>query len=498
MKREETWQIMRKTYGKSKNESLENLGSVDPSIFDSSVVAGAPTFDPLSNQPIDLKKHRKAQEEQLIQQDGLLNMLRQKASGPADGIPIWQGLALLTLLGFLHARNRAREERLRSLEIAEVVDGHREVLAVQGPWHIHAYALLPLRFISRLWGRFCNLTIPNSLRNFVYGTYAKSFGVDMTDALEEDFGAYPTLSDFFLRKLKPSARIIDTNVSLVSPCDGTVLTFGLVTDRRIEQVKGFTYSLDHFLGNSHHPISKTEIPLLDPSTVKDLVKSSKSEEVVAQEDFAEINGLNYSLSDLLGPEQTGKNLWFTVIYLSPGDYHRFHSPTDWIISKRRHFAGDLFSVSPWIVERLKNLFVLNERVAILGRWRFGFMSMTAVGATNVGSISLAFDEELKTNKSVIKEYREKREWHPPGTFTEKTFTSGIDGIPTTRGSELGAFRLGSTVVLVFEAPSEFEFKLEHGQKIRLGEPVGHVAMERLGNVNHVEREASWTSWLKFW
>lgn len=54
--------------------------------------------------------------------------------------------------------------------------------------------------------------------------------------------------------------------------------------------------------------------------------------------------------------------------------------------------GDLFSVSPWMVKRLENLFVLNERVVLLGRWRYGFFSMVPVGATNVGSIKIDFDQ----------------------------------------------------------------------------------------------------------
>ena len=55
-------------------------------------------------------------------------------------------------------------------------------------------------------------------------------------------------------------------------------------------------------------------------------------------------------------------------------------------------AGDLFSVSPYMAKRLQNLFVLNERVALLGRWRYGFFGMVPVGATNVGSIKINFDK----------------------------------------------------------------------------------------------------------
>jgi len=36
--------------------------------------------------------------------------------------------------------------------------------------------------------------------------------------------------------------------------------------------------------------------------------------------------------------------------------------------------------------------VLNERVAMLGRWRHGFFGMVPVGATNVGSIKINFDQ----------------------------------------------------------------------------------------------------------
>lgn len=57
-----------------------------------------------------------------------------------------------------------------------------------------------------------------------------------------------------------------------------------------------------------------------------------------------------------------------------------------------HVTGDLFSVSPWMAKRLENLFVLNERVALLGRWKYGFFGMVPVGATNVGSIKVNFDK----------------------------------------------------------------------------------------------------------
>jgi phosphatidylserine decarboxylase len=46
---------------------------------------------------------------------------------------------------------------------------------------------------------------------------------------------------------------------------------------------------------------------------------------------------------------------------------------------------------------VENLFVLNERVAMLGRWRHGFFGMVPVGATNVGSIKINFDQVRPTS-----------------------------------------------------------------------------------------------------
>ena len=42
-----------------------------------------------------------------------------------------------------------------------------------------------------------------------------------------------------------------------------------------------------------------------------------------------------------------------------------------------------------------------------------------------------------------------------------------------KGEELGRFNLGSTVVLVFEAPIDFTFAVSPGQLVKLGEALGH-------------------------
>lgn len=165
----------------------------------------------------------------------------------------------------------------------------------------------------------------------------------------------------------------------------------------------------------------------------------------------------------------GHRLFFCVIYLAPGDYHRFHSPVPWVVEMRRHFRGELYSVSPYVAKRLPNLFLLNERVALMGRWRHGFFSMIPIGATNVGSIRINFDRNLRTN------VRGERRF--AGTYAEATYNAAsriLSGQPLAAGEEMGGFLLGSTIVLVFEAPDDFRFHFKAGQKIKVGEALGDV------------------------
>jgi len=54
--------------------------------------------------------------------------------------------------------------------------------------------------------------------------------------------------------------------------------------------------------------------------------------------------------------------------------------------------GHLLSVAPKFVNLVHNLFTVNERIALIGRWKHGFFSMVPVGATNVGSVVLTIDD----------------------------------------------------------------------------------------------------------
>lgn len=166
------------------------------------------------------------------------------------------------------------------------------------------------------------------------------------------------------------------------------------------------------------------------------------------------------------------DLYFAVIYLSPANYHHFHAPVNWVCKMRRHFPGRLFSVNPYFQRTLPNLFILNERVPLLGYWKYGFFSMTMVGATNVGSVKLNFDKDLHTNTRI-----KKHSHHLPYKCYEATYENAsnvLQGVPIEKGEEMGGFEFGSTVVICFQAPKGFKFNIRKGAKVQVGQQIGEV------------------------
>ncbi|KAG1908585.1 phosphatidylserine decarboxylase-domain-containing protein [Suillus fuscotomentosus] len=379
-------------------------------------------------------------------------------------LPLAVGAILLVVIQYRKKVARVEHE-------VGVDDEGREVIKVKGPWHVHVICALPLRNMSRVWGYMNSLELPVWIRPYGFRLYAYVFGCNLEEIDADDLTQYTSLGQFFCRKLKPGARPID-NAILVSPADGTVLHLGTIENLRVEQVKGITYSLDALLGvdrsDPESPAS-TVIEFPDQASVE---RSGSLRETISHDaSVAREMGVRPSLERKRSTSGTsvkeGNALYFTVIYLAPGDYHRFHSPTAWVVEKRRHFVGQLFSVSPWMANRLQNLFVLNERVALLGRWKFGFFGMIPVGATNVGSININFDTALRTNV--------RGRPPPPGTYNEAVYSAAspiLNGQPLTAGEEMGGFCLGSTIVLVFEAPKTFEFTLKAGQKVKVGNRLG--------------------------
>ncbi|KAG6541833.1 hypothetical protein Mapa_016849 [Marchantia paleacea] len=385
-------------------------------------------------------------------------------------------IATLMMLGALHIR-RMYEEK----QVDEARRQGREPEFV-ADWKATFLQMLPLRFISRTWGSLTSVELPVWLRPHVYNGWARAFNANLDEAslpIEE----YVSLRDFFTRSLKEGARPLDPSATcLLSPVDGVVLQCGQVrgTGTMIEQVKGFSYSVSSLLGANPHlspsslleggqtthntdAVEATTRNQIESATGADSRRASSSQHIVTR-----------------SPSEIGnKGLFYCVLYLGPGDYHRIHSPSDWDVFYRRHFYGRLYPVNERAVRTIKNLYVVNERVVLEGRWSQGFMAMAAVGATNVGSIELKFEPELKTNIPKV--------GLSLATINSRTY--GENGLKVKAGEEVAVFNLGSTVVLVFEAPSvetedlsahqrsrsksrSFRFTVANGERIKMGQALG--------------------------
>lgn len=375
-------------------------------------------------------------------------------------------VATLLMLGALHARRlyddkKVEEAREKGIEFEFQPDHKASFLR-----------MLPLRSISRLFGSLTSVELPVWMRPHVYRAWARAFHSNLEEValpLEN----YASLREFFVRTLKEGSRPIDPDPHcLVSPVDGTVLRFGELkgSGTMIEQVKGFSYSVSSLLGASS---------LLPVITEGDMHKESSEQ----QGNLKEKNKKSWWRFSLASPKIRdtvsacpAKGLYYCVIYLSPGDYHLIHSPVDWNVLVRRHFSGHLFPVNERATRTIRNLYVQNERVVLEGLWEGGFMAIAAVGATNIGSIKLFIEPELQTNQRRQKILNSE----PPD---ERVYALEGVGKSLKKGAEVAAFNLGSTVVLVFQAPalkmlqnrdssSEFRFSIRRGDRVRVGEALG--------------------------
>jgi len=255
------------------------------------------------------------------------------------------------------------------------------------------YSCLPLASISRGWGWLASCQFPTPIRILIIWIYALATGCDRTES-EHDLTEYKSLSDYFTRRLRPGVRPI-SDTDLVSPADGTVTASSALGQHGFTQiVKGLSYSLDLFLGNIQ---TASEV-----INVKDEATNDEDDGFISSDELRTDLVLTrpqphdaHNVSQLLINKDT--KLYETTIYLSPGDYHRFHSPADWTVMMRRYFPGTMYSVSPKIVKMIPTCIVTNERVAWYGRWKYGTFIMVAVAATNVGDIKADFDPEITTN-----------------------------------------------------------------------------------------------------
>jgi len=270
--------------------------------------------------------------------------------------------------------------------------------------------IVPQHLLSRLVGLLAESTQP-WLKNWLIKRFIAHFNVDMSEAKEPLPQAYANFNAFFTRELKENARKITLDENLViSPADGAISEIGKVECGRILQAKGRGYSLTALLGGD----DERARPFID-----------------------------------------GR---FATIYLSPRDYHRVHMPAGAVLKESIYVPGDLYSVNQTTADNVDSLFARNERLISIFETEQGPMAMILVGAMIVAGIETVWSGQVA----------------PPPKTPRKIFSTQADtAIRLEQGAEMGRFKLGSTVILLFpDQAVEWIDSLRAGTAVRLGEVIG--------------------------
>ncbi len=254
-------------------------------------------------------------------------------------------------------------------------------------WLLRAMTELSSRkFVSRLTGRLAKSAFS---RRYI-PRFVALYGIPAEEA-EKNLEEYGSLNEFFTRRLKPGCRLVDeTAQALVSPVDALVTACGSIENGMLLKIKGQDYSLEELLNRS-------------PRTT--LYE----------------NGL------------------YWVLYLSPKDYHRIHSPCEGTIAESEHIPGRVYPVNDFGLTSMRRVLSRNERLVTYIRHEFGEVAVVKVGALNVSSIRYVTPRPTNVD----------------------------------RGQELAYFEFGSTVVLLAENQTcRARSGLKAGDRVKMGELLG--------------------------
>ncbi len=205
----------------------------------------------------------------------------------------------------------------------------------------------PKQAFSRGMGWASRLQVPRPLRDPIYRSFARHYGVDLSE-LDRPLTEYDRFDDFFCRPLPHGARRIEDGADvLVAPCDGVLSVQSHTNDGLCIQAKGH----------------------------------------------------DYTVSGLLADEAAARRFCgglFMTIYLAPHNYHRVHSPIDGEVVGYRHIPGARYPVNQLSVTHVPNLFARNERWVTYLRTGLGEVALVMVAATGVGNITVSYEPSLCT------------------------------------------------------------------------------------------------------
>ena len=263
--------------------------------------------------------------------------------------------------------------------------------------------------ISSLFGRFAGHRFPAPVQRMINRGYVRLMGLDMREFEAPEH--YESLNALFTRALK-ARREMDPDPSVVvAPCDALISDRGEIREGQAYQIKGMPYDTAALLGEAY------------------------GEEAESLEGGAYAN-----------------------FYLSPRDYHRYHTPFDLSVEGVVHLPGKLYPVNMPLLKNKLNLFIENERVVIAARdakKRRHFLIL--VGALNVGKMVVTFEPRIHTNASARR----------PTVYRYEEAKN------LAKGELFGWFEMGSTIVMLSE-PGSIEYDLQIGQKVAFAQAIGRL------------------------
>ncbi|MBG9544037.1 phosphatidylserine decarboxylase [Cytobacillus firmus] len=191
----------------------------------------------------------------------------------------------------------------------------------------------------------------SSLSRRVIPSFSRIYNINESE-MEKKLHEYPTLHEFFIRKLKEGVRVTDENPdSAVSPVDAVIEDIGDIREDRIITVKG-----------------------------KD-----------------------YSISEMLGANKAGKYAGGTymVFYLSPSHYHRIHSPVTGKVADQWILGLKSFPVNKWGLKYGRETLSKNFRSITEVKHGDSAIAIVKVGAMFVNSIELTHEgDQLEKGKEM--------------------------------------------------------------------------------------------------
>ena len=220
---------------------------------------------------------------------------------------------------------------------------------------------------------------------------------------------YKSLNDLFTRELAIPREIDLEQEGFISPADSFITACGELKNDTLLQIKGMEYSIDELLT---YNVSSNTPKLYDGS--------------------------------------------YMNFYLSPKDYHRYHAPIDCKIKKLIHVPGKLYPVNIPYLNKEIDLFCQNERVVLECETMDGkLFYMVFVGALNVGQMVFEFEPQVETNID-----------------TSEVKVIEYEDLEVKKADCLGYFKMGSTVVMVWEKDSVNLQNLNQ-QKVSFGDIIAH-------------------------